>query len=72
MRNVLSISLPEQIAKDLNSFAKATGRNKSDILKESLCNYLWSIKFKETRKILSLKAKKAGFITDDDILKAVS
>ena len=66
MRNVLSVSLPEQMAKELNSFAKATGRNKSDILKESLSNYLWEIKFKETRKRLSSKAKKAGFITDDD------
>jgi len=68
----LSVSLPEQMAKELSSFAKATGRNKSDILKESLSNFLWEIKFKETRKRLSGKAKKAGFITDDDIFKAVS
>ena len=46
MRNVLSVSLPEQMAKELSGFAKATGRNKSDILKESLGNYLWEIKFK--------------------------
>ena len=72
MRTVLSISLPEQLSRELNSFAKATGRNKSDILKESLSNYLWEIKFKETRKLLSVKAKKAGFITDDDIFKAAS
>jgi metal-responsive CopG/Arc/MetJ family transcriptional regulator len=72
MRSVLSVSLPEQMAKELSSFAKATGRNKSDILKESLSNFLWEIKFKETRKRLSGKAKKVGFITDDDIFKAVS
>lgn len=72
MRNVLSVSLPEQMAKELSGFAKATGRNKSDILKESLGNYLWEIKFKETRKRLSVKAKKAGFITDDDIFKTAS
>lgn len=72
MRNVLSLSLPEQMAKKLNNYAKATGRNKSDILKESLSNYLWEIGFKEARKRLSAKAKKAGFITDDDIFKATS
>jgi metal-responsive CopG/Arc/MetJ family transcriptional regulator len=72
MRSVLSVSLPEQMAKELSSFAKATGRNKSDILKESLSNFLWEIKFKETRKGLSGKAKKVGFITDDDIFKAIS
>ena len=49
MRNVLSVSLPERMARELNGFAKATGRNKSDIIKESLSNYLWEIKFKETR-----------------------
>jgi hypothetical protein len=30
------------------------------------------MKFKETKKRLSGRAKKAGFITDDDIFKAVS
>jgi metal-responsive CopG/Arc/MetJ family transcriptional regulator len=72
MRTVLSISLTEKMAQELNSFAKATGRNKSDILKESLGNYLWEIKFKETKKRLSARAKKAGFITDDDVFKTVS
>ncbi len=72
MRNVLSVSLPERMARELNGFAKATGRNKSDIIKESLSNYLWEIKFRETRKRFSARAKKAGFIADDDIFKAVS
>ncbi|MBU1053751.1 MAG: ribbon-helix-helix domain-containing protein [Proteobacteria bacterium] len=72
MRHVLSLSLPEQMAKELNNYAKITGRNKSDILKESLSKYLWEIKFKETRKQLSVKAKKAGFITEDDVFKTVS
>jgi metal-responsive CopG/Arc/MetJ family transcriptional regulator len=72
MRNVLSVSLPEKMAQELNSFAKATGRNKSDILKESLGNYLWEIKFKETKKLLSTKAKKAGIISEDDAFKMVS
>ena len=72
MRNVLSVSLPEKMAQELNSFAKATGRNKSDIIKESLGNYLWEIRFKETKKHLSSKAKKAGIISEDDVFKTVS
>ena len=72
MRHVLSLSLSEQMAKELNNYAKITGRNKSDILKESLSHYLWEIKFKETSKRLSSKAKKAGIITDDDVFKALS
>jgi predicted DNA-binding protein len=72
MRNVLSISLPEQMARELSNFAKVTGRNKSDIVKESLSNYLWEIKFKDMKRRLAPKAKEAGFITDDDVFRAVS
>jgi len=36
MRTVLSVSLPDKMAAELDDLAKATGRNKSDIVKESL------------------------------------
>jgi len=32
MRSVLSASLPEKMALELDAFARATGRNKSDIV----------------------------------------
>jgi metal-responsive CopG/Arc/MetJ family transcriptional regulator len=72
MRSVLSVSLPEKMAADLDSIAKETGRNKSDIVKESLGEFLWEKKFYRMRKRLSNKAKAAGFITDDDVFKAIS
>ena len=72
MRTVLSISLPEKISSDLDAFAKSTGRNKSDIVKESISQYLWETKYRAVRKTLGAKAKKAGFVTDEDIFKAVS
>ncbi len=72
MRTVLSISLPEQISHDLNRFARNTGRNKSDIVKESISLYLWESQFQQIKKQLSAKAKKAGIVTEDDLFKAVS
>jgi metal-responsive CopG/Arc/MetJ family transcriptional regulator len=72
MRTVLSISLPKQISQDLNRFAKNSGRNKSDIVKESISLYLWESRFKQTKKRLSAKAKKAGVVTENDIFKAIS
>jgi len=72
MRTVLSISLPEQISQELNRFAKNTGRNKSDIVKESISLYLWESRLSQIKKRLSSKAKKAGIITEDDLFKAVS
>ena len=72
MRTVLSVSLPNQMAAELETFAKATGRNKSDIVKESISLYLWEMRYRNVRKMLSSKAKKAGVVTEDDVFKAVS
>jgi len=72
MRTVLSVSLPENMAAELETIAKAMGRNKSDIVKESLGLFLWETKFRNIKKKLSGKAKPAGVITEEDIFKAVS
>jgi metal-responsive CopG/Arc/MetJ family transcriptional regulator len=72
MRSVLSISLPEKIAQELNEFAIEMGRNKSEIVKESISLYLWEARFRESRKRLSMRAKKAGIVTEDDVFKALS
>jgi len=72
MRSVLSVSLPENLSSELDDFAKKPGRNKSDIVKESISLYLWEARFRKVRKSLSLRAKKAGFITEDDVFRAIS
>ena len=72
MRSVLSVSLPEKMAAELDVLAKETGRNKSDIVKESLGEFLWEKRFRRMKKRLNPKAKTAGFITDDDVFKAIS
>jgi len=60
------------MAFELDVLARATGRNKSDIVKESLGEFLWENRFRRIKKRLSPKAKAAGFITDDDVFKAIS
>jgi metal-responsive CopG/Arc/MetJ family transcriptional regulator len=72
MRSVLSVSLPEKMASELDAYACATGRNKSDIVKESLGEFLWEARFRRMRKRLSPKAKASGLVTDDDVFKVVS
>ncbi len=72
MRSVLSISLPENIARELDRFAKNQGRNKSDVVKESISIYLWESRFQGVRKTLIARAKKKGVVTDEDIFKEVS
>ena len=72
MRKVLSVSLPQKISSELEAFAKATGRNKSDIIKESISLYLWESRYRNIRKKLSSRAKKTGVVTDEDVFKVVS
>lgn len=72
MRTVLSVSLPESMSEELDKFAKTTGRNKSDIVKESLSLFLWEEKFKITKKKFERRAKQAGLVTEDDVFKAIS
>lgn len=72
MRAVISISLPEKMASELDKAVKETGRAKSEIVKEALRLYLWEERFKKIRKTLSAKAKKAGIVTDEDVFKIVS
>ena len=72
MRTVLSVSLPDTMAAELESLAKQTGRNKSDIVKESLGVFLWETKFRTIKKRLAPKAKSAGVISEEDILRTVS
>jgi len=72
MRSALSVRLPEKMALELDAVARATGRNKSDIVKESLGEFLWEARFRRLKKRLSPKAKAAGLITNGNVFKAIS
>lgn len=72
MRTVLSVSLPDKMAAELDDLAKATGRNKSDIVKESLSIFLWETRFKQVKRRLAKKAKAAGVVAEEDVFKVVS
>ena len=72
MRSVMSVSFPEQISHELESFAAETGRSKSEIIKESVALYLWDVRFNSLKKSMSRRAKKLGIVTEDDVFKALS
>jgi metal-responsive CopG/Arc/MetJ family transcriptional regulator len=72
MRKVLSVSLPDQMAAELDALAKATGRNKSDIVKEALGLFLWETRFKHMKGRIVKKAKASGIVTEEDVFRVVS
>lgn len=72
VRRVLSISLPDKIAEELNAFARETGRNKSDVIKESVSMFLWDAKFRKAQKMMFPRAKAAGILTEEDVFREIS
>ena len=72
MRTVLSISLPEKMAEELNAFARETGRNKSDIVKESLSLFLWETRMNRAQKLFSARARALGILTEEDVFREIS
>ncbi len=72
MRSVVSISLPDKMASELDAYARNTGRNKSDIIRESLSLYLWETKFSGLKRKLAARAKKKGLVTEGDVFKEIS
>jgi len=72
MRTVLSVSIPEKMSEELERFAESSGRNKSDIVKESLGLFLWEMKLKAVQKKLGPKGKKLGMVSEEDVFKTIS
>jgi metal-responsive CopG/Arc/MetJ family transcriptional regulator len=72
MRAVVSISFPRELASELDRLARESGRTKSELIQEALRAYLWEERFRKITKTTKAKAKKHGFVTDEDVFKAVS
>ena len=72
MRTIVSVSLPSDLAAELNRLARKTGRTKSDILKESFSAYLWETQFRALQRYFLPRAKKTGILTEEDVFRAVS
>jgi len=72
MRTVISVSIPEEMAVELDKSAKESGRTRSEIVKEALRSFLWEERFRTLQNAIRPKAKKRGFVTDEDVLKDIS
>ena len=69
------MSLPEPLAAELNRLATETDRSKSDIVKESVSQYLqhlWEAGFRGVRRQRIRRAKRTGVTAEADVFRAVS
>ena len=72
MRQTLTISLPQALKKEIDALVKEDGLTRSDLIRESLSDYIYFRKLKKTRDKMVTKAQKIGIYTDEDVFNKIS
>ena len=72
MRQIIAISLPKAIKKEIDSITAKEGISRSDLIRQSIKDYLFVHQFRSLREKMILKAKAQGVYTDQDVFDRVS
>ena len=72
MRETITISVPEEIKAELDKVVHDEGISRSDIVRESLRDYLFMRRFRQLRAKMIAKAQAQGVFADEDVFKRVS
>jgi predicted transcriptional regulator len=70
--NTLTIRLPNDLRSDLKKLSQEQNKPVSDIVRESIRRYVAVEKFRALRKKVLPFAEAQGFLTDEDVFKAIS
>jgi len=70
MKEIITISMPEEIKKQLNKITSQEGTTRSNIIRESLRDYLFIRQFRSLRRRMTDKSPRV--YTDQDIFDRVS
>lgn len=68
----LTIRLPDTLKADLDKLSRNEKKAVSDIVRESLRRYVAVERFRSVRKKILPFAEAQGFLTDEDVFKALS
>jgi len=72
MRETVTISLPQAIRRELDRIAKEEGVSRSDVLRQSLEDFLFVRRFRQLRRRMMAAAQAQGIYTDEDVFNRVS
>jgi len=72
VRESITISVPDDLKAELDRIAREEGLSRSDVVRESLRDYLFVRGFRRLRLRLMAKALAQGVVTDDDVFDRVS
>jgi predicted transcriptional regulator len=72
MDTTITIRLPEEMKASLQEICKSDNKALSDLVRESLKNYLAVKRFRKLRDRTLPFAEAAGFLTDEDVFEALA
>jgi metal-responsive CopG/Arc/MetJ family transcriptional regulator len=72
MRETITVSLPEDLKKELDEITRKEGISRSDLVRASLRSYLTIRRYRRIRQRLVAKAKAKGILTDGDVFERIS
>jgi metal-responsive CopG/Arc/MetJ family transcriptional regulator len=72
MRETVTISLPKAVRREIDRIAKAEGVSRSDVLRQSLEDFLFVRRFRQLRQRMMASAQAQGIYTDEDVFTRVS
>lgn len=70
--NTLTIRIPDKLRADLKKISREQKKPVSDVVRDSVRRYVAIEKFRALRKKVLPFAEAQGFVTDEDVFKAIS
>ena len=70
--SAVTIRLEPELQKLLDAVCKQSGRSRSEILREALKRQLSILRFEQLRRQIMPFAEARGYLTDEDVNKALS
>ena len=70
--NTITIRLPDELRSDLQKLSQEQRKPVSDLVRESVRRYVAVEKFRALRKKALPFAEAQGFLTDEDVFRAIS
>jgi metal-responsive CopG/Arc/MetJ family transcriptional regulator len=72
MRASISVSLPEDLKRELDRLTESAGVSRSDLVREAVREYVFVHRFRALRRELMPYAQAKGVHTDEDVFEALS
>ncbi len=70
--STLTLRIPDELKEQLEALSRQQKRPASDLVRESLYQYVAAKQIKALRRITAPLAEAQGYVTDDDVFQTVS